>query len=173
MDSISAYSYASLAWLAIQGAPLILWPSFISALLGEEYHQSNPLEHYYARSLGVALITLGLMTVVMTGSVPLTSLPEDQPETISSYATAVLLLTTLHHAFATAYSYSRFTQSSQTAFAVGALCSGILATMGLFALLFAGDTTRRRKNGLDKGTSSFPFKNREAYRTKKKAAKAS
>lgn len=62
--------------------------------------------------------------------------------------------------------------SSQTAFAVAALCSGALATLGLLALLFAGDATRRSKNGFDKGTSSFPFKNREAYKTKKKEAKA-
>lgn len=41
--------------------------------------------------------------------------------------------------------------------------------MGLFALLFAGDTTRRGgKNGLDKETSSYPFKNSEAYRSKKR-----
>lgn len=40
-QSISTYSYASFAWLATQGVPLILWPSFISSLLGEEYHQSN------------------------------------------------------------------------------------------------------------------------------------
>ena len=79
----------------------------------------------------------------------------------------------MHHASATAYAYSRFTESSQTAFAVGALCSGILATTGLFTLLFAGDTTRRGKSGLDKDMSSFPFKNSEAYKSKKKAAKAS
>lgn len=39
--SVSAYSYATLAWFATQGIPLIVWPSFISSLLGEEYHQSN------------------------------------------------------------------------------------------------------------------------------------
>lgn len=47
-----------------------------------------------------------------------------------------------------------------------------MATMGLFTLLFAGDSTRRGKSGLDKDTSSFPFKNSEAYRSKKRAGKA-
>lgn len=102
-----------------------------------------------------------------------TNTPADEPETINSYANAVLVLTTLHHASATAYAYSRFTESSQTAFAVGALFSGFLATMGLFTLLFSGDATRRGKSGFDKDTSSFPFKNSESYKNKKKAAKES
>ncbi|SPN96810.1 uncharacterized protein DNG_00330 [Cephalotrichum gorgonifer] len=171
MDSISTYSLASLAWLTTQGAPLILWPSFISSLLGEEYHQSNPLEHYYARSLGVALITLGVMTVVLTGSVPLTSIPDDEPIPDSPYTTAILLLSTIHHASATLYAYTRYNDSSQTAFMIAAFASGALATGGLLALLFAGDTSRRSKTGIDKDTSSYPFTNSESYRSKKKAAK--
>lgn len=35
--------------------------------------------------------------------------------------------------------------------------------------MFAGDKSRRsKKHGYDKDTSSFPFKNTESYRSKKK-----
>jgi hypothetical protein len=36
-------------------------------------HNLLVLEEYFSRSLGMALITLGIMTVLLTGSVPLTS----------------------------------------------------------------------------------------------------
>lgn len=96
----------------------------------------------------------------------------DEPVPESPYTTAILLLSTIHHASATFYAYTRYCASPQTAFVVGAFGSGALATSGLFTLLFAGDSTRKsKKDGFDKDTSSYPFGNKESYRSKKKEAK--
>lgn len=78
-QTVSAYSFASLSWHLIQGLPLILWPQAINGLLtidGETMHPSNSVENYFARSLGLTLVALGMVTVVLTGSLPLNSLVE-------------------------------------------------------------------------------------------------
>lgn len=41
MEAISAYSFGSLAWLGLQSAPLLLWPSFISSMLSPDYTPTN------------------------------------------------------------------------------------------------------------------------------------
>lgn len=88
---------------------------------------------------------------------------------MSPYANAALVLTSFHHASAAFYCYSRYLQTGQTAFALGCLGSTVFAVFGLWGLMFAGDKSRRsKKHGFDKDTSSFPFKNTESYRTKKK-----
>ncbi|KAI8212686.1 hypothetical protein K4K54_008754 [Colletotrichum sp. SAR 10_86] len=157
MDAVSSYSFGNLGWLSMQAIPLIIWPRFIGNLLRPDDYQAaaTSLEDYFARSLGFALLTLGLLVVCLSGAVPLTS--EDQ-----------MVLTSLHHASAAFYCYSRYLRSDQTAFVLGCLGSTVFAVFGLYCLMFAGDKSRRSKKGYDKDTSSFPFKNAESYKSKKK-----
>jgi hypothetical protein len=41
MQAVAAYSFSSLAWLGIQAAPLMVWPTFVSSLLNPEYQQAG------------------------------------------------------------------------------------------------------------------------------------
>ncbi|KAL2154721.1 hypothetical protein VTH82DRAFT_3397 [Thermothelomyces myriococcoides] len=180
MDSVSTYSAASLAWLAIQATPLIVWPSLISTLLqadgpaqGASYSIANAaLEQYFARSLGLAQLALGSLLLVLSGALPL-----DSPVTSSNTsdptpaASAAVLVTTLYHAATAFYAYTRsHAMRGQTAYMLGCLGSSVLAAFGLWVLLFAGEKNRRisRRTGADKSTSGWPFKNVEADKKKKK-----
>jgi hypothetical protein len=73
MDVYYFYSYGTAAWLATQAAPLIASPTMIVALLSPEVREASTLEVYFSRVLGFSLITLGILTVLLTGSVPLSS----------------------------------------------------------------------------------------------------
>jgi hypothetical protein len=68
-----AYTYGSFCWFALQALPLIVSPTIIITLLSPEVREPTALETYFCRSLGMALLTLGIMVVLLTGSVPLTS----------------------------------------------------------------------------------------------------
>ncbi|KAL2168293.1 hypothetical protein VTG60DRAFT_212 [Thermothelomyces hinnuleus] len=197
MDSVSTYSAASLAWLAIQATPLIVWPSLISTLLqadgpaqGAPYGAANAsLEQYFARSLGLAQLALGSLLLVLSGALPLDSpanrlfptplthththtqklAPDTSNPTPS--ASAAVLVTSLYHAAAAFYAYTRYHATrGQTAYLLGCLASSVLAAYGLWVLLFAGDRNRRvsRRTGADKSTSGWPFKNAEADKKKKR-----
>ncbi|KAK1972722.1 hypothetical protein LY78DRAFT_675897 [Colletotrichum sublineola] len=184
MDAIATFSFGNLGWLATQAVPLIIWPRFIANLLRpEDYPAAGSLEDYFARSLGFALLTLGLLVVTLSGAIPLVSEDQSQsnppfppvsflaspPGTVSPYADAALFLSSIHHASAAFYCYSRYLQTDQTGFVLGCLGSTLFAVFGLWCLMFAGDKSRRsKKHGYDKDTSSFPFKNTESYRSKKK-----
>ncbi|KAK2065068.1 hypothetical protein LY76DRAFT_586596 [Colletotrichum caudatum] len=171
MDAISTFSFGNLGWLAAQAVPLIVWPRFITNLLRPEDYPAaaGSLEDYFARSLGFALLTLGLLVVTLSGAVPLVSEDQTPPGTVSPYANAALFISSIHHASSAFYCYSRYLRTDQTGFVLGCLGSTLFAVFGLWCLMFAGDKSRRsKKHGYDKDTSSFPFKNTESYRTKKK-----
>ncbi|KAI0004667.1 hypothetical protein F4779DRAFT_599586 [Xylariaceae sp. FL0662B] len=167
MDAISSYSFASCTWHLLQAAPLVLWPQAINGLLtmdaeAQPHGSSSAVSNYFARSLGLALATLGLLTVVLTGSLPLTSMVENDA-TPSPYTTPVLLLTTLHHGSAAFYCWARYAATSQTGYVLGFVGSAPLASFGLWCLLFAG-------TGAGSGrarVSGFPFRNAEADRKRK------
>ncbi|ROT37438.1 hypothetical protein SODALDRAFT_351723 [Sodiomyces alkalinus F11] len=171
MDAISTYCFGNLSWLSLQALPLILWPGFISSLLRDEYSSASSLENYFARSLGFAILALGLVVVILSGSLPLTgngATTEDR-STHSAYADATILVSTLYHASAAFYCYGRFHWTGQTAYTAGCLGSAVMASFGLWCIMFAGDKSRvNKRTGFDKNTSGFPFKNSESYRTKKK-----
>jgi hypothetical protein len=65
--------YILMAITATQAAPLIASPGMIVALLSPEVREATTLEVYFSRSLGFTLLTLGMLTVLLTGSVPLSS----------------------------------------------------------------------------------------------------
>jgi hypothetical protein len=89
---------------------------------------------------------------------------------LSPYASAALTIATLHHTSAAFYAYSRYTWTGQTGFLLGTIGSSIFAALGLYCVMFAGDKAMiSRYHKFDQGTSGFPFKNKESYRSKKKA----
>ncbi len=91
-------------------------------------------------------------------------------DAVSPYANAVLLLSALHNALAALYRDGWFDSPGRNAYLLGCLGSASFAFFGLWCLLFAGDKSRISKyHRLDKDTSSFPFTNRGAYSSKKKA----
>ncbi|KAI1074028.1 hypothetical protein F5B20DRAFT_564988 [Whalleya microplaca] len=174
MDAISSYSFASCSWHLLQAAPLVLWPGAINGLLtmdaeASSFHGPSAVENYFARSLGLALATLGLVTVVLTGSLPLTSMVETPTDSPSPYTTPVLLLTALHHGSAAFYCWARYSGTAQTGYVLGFAGSAALASFGLWCLLFGGADGGHasRRTGADKRTSGFPFRNKEADKRKK------
>ncbi|KAK6717384.1 hypothetical protein SNK05_000580 [Fusarium graminearum] len=190
MSAIASYSFGNFAWLATQGLPLVIWPNFIGSILRSENDPSSPLETYFGRSLGLALLALGLMVVVLSGALPLgttsdgkhallspnctlkvakiaTEAPDGAP---SPYAAAAILISTLHHVSSAFYCYGRYAWTDETGFLLGCAGSTIFATFGIYCVLFAGDkamTSRYHK--FDQSTSGFPFSNSQSYRAKKKA----
>lgn len=101
MDVFYAYTYSTAGWLSLQALPLLLSPGLIVTLLSPETRKPtgrlhtkrselpalsvygvrvftmlikhSDLEIYFSRSLAFALLILGLLTVLLTGSIPLTS----------------------------------------------------------------------------------------------------
>lgn len=74
-----------------------------------------------------------------------------------------MLISTLYHSAFAFNAYSTYTATSQAGYALGAGGSAALAALGLWNLLFARDKGHiSKRNGADKRTSGFPFKNVEA-----------
>ncbi|KAF2145540.1 uncharacterized protein K452DRAFT_295156 [Aplosporella prunicola CBS 121167] len=176
MDVFYSYTYGTAGWLALQAAPLIISPSMIVAMMAPEVRDATPLEVYFSRSLGVALITLGVLCVLLTGSVPLTSrlssggTTTDPQDPKAPYALPTLTVTTAYHAAVSFYCYVMWTETTVSSFGFGTAFSGVLFAVGMWCILFASSDGRiSRKTGADKRTSGFPFKNRESDRRKGKA----
>ncbi|KAJ4271835.1 hypothetical protein NW762_000541 [Fusarium torreyae] len=171
MSAIASYSYGNFVWLGTQAFPLILGPSFVGSLLKPEGEGSTALETYFGRSLGFALLALGLIVVVLSGALPLDTSSKEAPEGAPSpYASAAVLISTLHHTTSAFYCYGRFAWTRETGFLLGCVGSAIFATFGLYCVMFAGDTAMTsRYHKFDQSTSGFPFKNSQSYRAKKKA----
>lgn len=170
MDVYYAYTYGTAGWLALQAAPLMTSPTMIVALLSPEVREATTLEVYFSRTLGFTLITLGLLTVLLTGSVPLSSrLTEaggtttDPEDPKAPYAVPTLTITFIFHAIYAFYCYAMWTETGVSSFALGVIGSGGLFMVGGWCMLFAASDGRiSRKTGADKRTSGFPFKNAEA-----------
>ncbi|KAI9875690.1 MAG: hypothetical protein M1830_008118 [Pleopsidium flavum] len=176
MDVFYSYNYGTAAWLALQAAPLIVSPHMITTMLSSEVRKATVLEEYFCRSLGFSLIALAILTILLTGSVPLTStfaesseagVTTDPADPKAPYAVPTLTLTVTFHAACAFYGYTQYMTSGQTGFAIGVAVYSSLAAMGLWCILFASSSGRiSRKTGADKRTSGFPFKNAEADKKK-------
>jgi len=179
MDVYYFYSYGTAAWLATQAAPLIASPTMIVALLSPEVREASTLEVYFSRILGFSLLTVGVLNVLLTGSVPLSSrLTEDSGVSTSAsdpkapYALPTMTITSAFHAACAFYMYAMWTETGAFAFGLGVLGSGFFSLVALWCILFASSDGRiSRKTGADKRTSGFPFKNSEAASEKKKGRK--
>jgi hypothetical protein len=142
----------------------------------------------------MSLLTLGVMIVLLTGSIPLTSSfsdgmsPKTQSRRLSAnknsasgavttdvedpkapYAVPVLTISFFYHCANAFICYARYTADGQIPFILGCLGSAVLASVGLWCILFASSNGRiSRKTGADKRTSGFPFGNKESASAKKK-----
>jgi len=176
MDVFYAYTYGSAAWFSLQAMPLLISPTIIITLLSPEVREASVIEEYFSRSLGMVLVTLGVLVVLLTGSVPLTSsfsdttsagVTTDQSDPKAPYAVPTLTITTIYHSAAAFLTYARWNSTGSTAFMMGSLGSGVMAAVGLWCILFASSSGRiSRKTGADKRTSGWPFGNKEADRRK-------
>lgn len=148
------------------------------------------LEVYFSRCLGFTLLTLGILTVLLTGSVPLSSslregssppFPrESSPANTSSagvstentdpkapYALPTLTITAVYHSAVAFYCYGLWTETGVFSFGLGTFGHVFLGAVALWCILFASSNGRiSRKTGADKRTSGFPFKNSEADKRK-------
>lgn len=160
----------------------------IVALLSPEVREASTLEVYFSRTLGFTLLTLGMLTVLLTGSVPLSSsltegwLPSPKNESVKTnevgvstentdpkapYALPTLTITALFHAATAFYCYGLWTETGVFSFGLGSIGSVFLGAVALWCILFASSNGRiSRKTGADKRTSGFPFKNSEADKRK-------
>ena len=89
--------------MTAQAMPLLLWPTFISSLLTPDYQHANgslsdchdcttsqpetdsrllAVEQYFARSLGLSQLAVGLLVVVLSGALPLTSLVDSKSRSL-------------------------------------------------------------------------------------------
>ncbi|KIN01870.1 hypothetical protein OIDMADRAFT_18706 [Oidiodendron maius Zn] len=178
MDVFYAFSYGSAGWLALQAVPLIVSPTIVTTLLSPEIREPTALEFYLARSLGIALVTLGTLVVLLTGSVPLTSSLSDTTSARATteasdpkapYAVPTLTITTLYHSACAFYCYARYITGGQVTLILATISSASLASVGLWCMLFATSHGRiSRKTGADKRTSGYPFKNSESASAKKR-----
>ncbi|KAI9839989.1 MAG: hypothetical protein M1819_000181 [Sarea resinae] len=147
-------------------------------MLSPEVREPTVLEEYFCRTIGITYITLGILTILLTGSVPLTSSFSDSATAATTtdpqdpkapYALPTLTITTLYHAALGFYTYMLYTGNAQTCFALACAGFSALAAMGLWCILFASSGGRiSRKTGVDKRTSGWPFKNAEAEKRKGK-----
>ncbi|KAF3923074.1 hypothetical protein ABW20_dc0105744 [Dactylellina cionopaga] len=143
-------------------------------LLSPEVRETTPLEAYFSRSLGLAAITLGVLTVLLTGSIPLTSSFADpttgMEDPAAPYALPTLVITAVYHASVSFFCYMMWNETGNFGFGISTIMSAGLALIGVWCVLFAtADGKISRKTGADKRTSGFPFKNVEA--DKKKSGK--
>lgn len=141
---------------------------------GSGYHASHvALEQYFARSLGLSQLALGLVLLVLSGALPLDSMVEStsplslslplamlhglfpnppcsQPRTTvpttstpNPYGSAVVLISSLYHAATASYAYTRYFATGQLGFLFACLAGSALAATGLWVLMFAGERNRR------------------------------
>ncbi|KAF7951101.1 uncharacterized protein EAE97_002652 [Botrytis byssoidea] len=179
MDVFYSYTYGTAGWLALQSLPLIISPTIIITMLSPEYRDATTLEEYFSRSLGFTLLTLGILTVLLTGSVPLTSSISDtassavtssESDPKAPYAVPVLTISILYHGLIAFHCYARYTTMGTFAFALGSLGSTTLFAIGGWCLLFGTSHGRiSKKTGADKRTSGFPFGNQESASARKRA----
>ncbi|MCJ1406948.1 hypothetical protein MMC19_001018 [Ptychographa xylographoides] len=160
----TVYASGTALWLTIQALPLIASPKLIVTMLVTESRSPTAIEEYFSRSLGLALITVAILTIVLTGSVPLTttfsaSAAGDDPD---PYAVSTVTVTMTFHALSAVYAYTRYLETGQTSFMLSLLGSGGLAVLGVWTTMFASGGHRSRRTGADKRTSGFPFSNVEA-----------
>ncbi|KAI9882510.1 MAG: hypothetical protein M1823_005741 [Watsoniomyces obsoletus] len=182
MDVYYLYSYGTAAWLTLQSLPLIASPTLIVTMLSPEVRTPSVLEEYFTRTLGITLITLGLLCVLLTGSVPLTSsfsetasiaASTDPADPKAPYALPTLTITASYHTAIAFFCYARWSTIGSSAFAIATIGHACLAVIGLWVILFATSSGRiSRKTGADKRMSGFPFGNTESDKKRKEGHKS-
>ncbi|ODQ53002.1 hypothetical protein SAICODRAFT_30408 [Saitoella complicata NRRL Y-17804] len=167
MDVYHGYSYGTALWGALQSLPLLASPTMIVTLLSPEIREPSPLEIYLTRGLGLTLLSFSILSLLLTGAIPLTSslratTAEEDPR--APYTVPTLGITMAYHVAAMMLTYAFGAKGHSFTYYIAAIVEGVLAAVGLWCMLFATDNGRiSRKTGADttKGTSGFPFENKE------------
>ncbi|KAH0542743.1 hypothetical protein FGG08_002882 [Glutinoglossum americanum] len=181
MDVFYYYTFGTASWLAVQAIPLLASPTLIVAILSPDARHATPLEEYFARSLGIALITMGILAILLTGAIPLTSSFSDYDNNLGTttdptdpktpYAMPALTITTLYHSLMAFYSYTLWLRTGVGMFSVSTGAAGSLAALGVWCILFATSSGRvSGRTGADKRVSGWPFVNKGVDKKKGKKA---
>ena len=124
------------------------------------------VELYFARSLGFALIAISLMTLFFTGAVPIptsSGIRLEDNDSQAPYAEGILLVVSSFHLLSTLYCYTRYANTAQSGYILGAMGYGGLALLGGWCTMFGFTTRVSARTGEDKRTSDFLFPNASAY----------
>ncbi|KAF8422051.1 hypothetical protein EV426DRAFT_607349 [Tirmania nivea] len=179
MDVYYFYNYLSSGWMVLQAIPLLTTPTIIITLLSPSVREITQLESYLSRSLSLTLLLLSLLTLLLTGSLPLTTslaqpslasgVSTDPTDPTAPYAVPTLTLTLVYHGAVAFYCWSQYTKGLGMPYFLAACVSALLVAVGGWCLLFAtGDGRINRKTGADKRMSGYPLKNKEAEKRKAK-----
>jgi len=154
----------------LQAIPLALTPTIIIATLSPDVREPTQLESYLCRSLAFTLVAFGVLVVVLTGSVPLTSslrAKTDAEHPTAPYTMPTLVISLVFHAGVAFLQYGQAMKGNGAPYYFACFVNAFLASIGLWCLLFATDGGHiSRRTGADKRTSGFPFKNEEADKRK-------
>lgn len=175
MDVFYAYTYSSATWLGIQAVPLLVFPKLIVTMLSVDARKPTALEEYLCRTLAFTLLALALISILLSGTVPLSStmseseITADPSDPKAPYAVPSMVVGTGFYTLSAFYSYMQYTRTGQVGFILSQLGSGSMAAMGLWCLLFGTEKGRiSKRTGADKRTSGWPFKNIESDKKKGK-----
>ncbi|RAH47458.1 uncharacterized protein BO66DRAFT_434095 [Aspergillus aculeatinus CBS 121060] len=168
MDVFYAYTYSTAGWLGLQSLALIAVPEMMTTMLLTETRDPSSLETYFSRCLGFSLLLIAVLTVMLTGSVPLTTsiaqpVTTDDSDPKAPYAVPTMMVTTVFHGASAGYAYIWWVATGQIAYGVGMIGYAAIAFVGVWCALFASSGGKiNRKTGVDKRSSGFPFANQEA-----------
>ncbi|KAK6337914.1 hypothetical protein TWF696_001391 [Orbilia brochopaga] len=142
-DVYYAYTFATAGWMLLQSIPLLTSPTMIITMLSPEVRETTPLEDYLSRSLGIAVIVIGVLTVLLTGSIPLTSSFADPAadhlqDPAAPYALPTLVITGGYHAAVSFFCYMMWNETGNFGFGVSTIAGSVLASMAVWCVLFAG-----------------------------------
>ena len=150
---------------------MLFSPSLILWLLSPDAPTITALETYTTRCLSIVLLLTSFLTLLQTGQ--LSSFTSSATQEVSldhtPYAVPTVYGTMAFHAVygVMMYTYSHNAQLSGAWLMVGASAHLLLAAGGMLLGMFGQGPGRiSKRTGRDKNTSSFPFKNEAARKTR-------
>ena len=148
-------------------------------MLATDPRPMTDLEAYLSRALAFALIAFAVLSLLMTGAIPLTNGiaenvtgTDDEGLSKDPYAFPTLVVTTTYHALTAFYLYTQISYRWSFGFGSGLVFSTALFCLGVWVTMFGSEKGRISKTtGADKRTSNFPFTNKESAKEMKKERK--
>ena len=111
---------------------------------------------------------MALMALFFTGTVPIATVASEpisleDNDAKAPYANSVLLVMSLFEGMSTLYCYTRYANTGQSGFLLGAIAYGGLTLLGGWCVMFGFSSRVSARTGEDKRTSDFLFPNKSAY----------
>lgn len=127
------------------------------------------LATYLARSVAITSLALAVLSLLLSGLIPLSTLADVDPAQASAmYSTPTTMVTTLFHTASAFHAYTSYQAlaitGGGTAYLLGAICSGSLAAIGVWVVMFGGGSRFSKRTGKDKRSSGFLFGDRKGKR---------